>query len=286
MLKAPRPPFLYRYRPIDVGFPPLAEPRPEINGEPQEMGRLEALVKLGAHFFAHPSSFDDPFECRPQFQYDFSKSRTPSHIDNRIKQFDPQASPAKRLLFKAQARRAFGRPRYVESIVNKVVENIGVLCFVERPDNLLMWAHYADAHKGVCLEFDTSEWLFRLAGKVSYSQTYPIVDTASQSPSHLADTIFLTKSAEWAYEQEWRIVSQPGLSSLDLTVQALADALIGPGVHHMPLHLLRRIIFGVNASPENVALVRRWVREANLSVSFARCQIVPGEFRLKILNEK
>jgi hypothetical protein len=185
---------------------------------------------------------------------------------------------------KAQARRVFGKPRYVGSIVNKVLADLGVLCFVERPDNLLMWAHYADAHKGVCLEFDTSDWLFQVAAKVNYSTAYPTVDTANQSPQGLASTIFLTKSVEWEYEQEWRIISQPGLSSRDSRVQAIADAMKGPGIHHMPLCLLRRIIFGVNASNEKIALVRRWVREAGLSVSFARCQIVLGEFRVEVVD--
>ena len=27
----------------------------------------------------------------------------------------------------------------------------------ENPDNLLMWAHYARNHTGLCIEFDTSE---------------------------------------------------------------------------------------------------------------------------------
>lgn len=49
------------------------------------------------------------------------------------------------------------------SVVNSLellrVENIskkGVCCFSEKWDDLLMWAYYADGHKGFCLEFDTN----------------------------------------------------------------------------------------------------------------------------------
>jgi hypothetical protein len=30
-----------------------------------------------------------------------------------------------------------------------------ILCLAERPDNLLMWSHYAQQHAGVVLEFET-----------------------------------------------------------------------------------------------------------------------------------
>lgn len=33
----------------------------------------------------------------------------------------------------------------------------GITCFTRKNDNLLMWAHYADFHKGICLEFDIGE---------------------------------------------------------------------------------------------------------------------------------
>ena len=30
--------------------------------------------------------------------------------------------------------------------------------FSSRPDSILMWSHYSDAHKGVCIEFKTQTW--------------------------------------------------------------------------------------------------------------------------------
>ncbi len=32
--------------------------------------------------------------------------------------------------------------------------SLGVICFSERSDSLLMWSHYADNHNGICIEFD------------------------------------------------------------------------------------------------------------------------------------
>jgi len=41
----------------------------------------------------------------------------------------------------------------------KVIDDFsqrGIACFSTRKDNILMWSHYAEGHKGLCLEFDTN----------------------------------------------------------------------------------------------------------------------------------
>ena len=39
-------------------------------------------------------------------------------------------------------------------------EHIGVLSLTEKPDNLLMWAHYAQQHTGFVIEFDADDLFF------------------------------------------------------------------------------------------------------------------------------
>jgi len=74
-----------------------------------------------------------------------------------------------------------------------------------------MWAHYADSHRGFVIGLDErSEFLSgtqRLPGDirlspVTYSDQRPILSYSTiDSPS-----VFLTKSPEWAYEHEWRLI--------------------------------------------------------------------------------
>ena len=248
------------------------------------MGRLESLIKTGEVYFSHPSNFNDPFECRAQVVYDPKGVNTVKHVNARAKQFFPDASPADRLRLSAQVRRKYSQPRS-EGHENKIIDHrTGLLCLVERPDNLLMWAHYGDSHKGVCLEFDTSEWLLRLAAKIHYSETYPVVDTANQTPEEIMRDTLLRKSQEWEYEQEWRIVSMQGMTSGRPDVQRLYASMHGSGLHHMPNRLLRRIIFGANASEASIALVKSWVDEAGLSCTFSRCRLAHGRFKLELEN--
>lgn len=42
----------------------------------------------------------------------------------------------------------------------KFDEFVGALCLTETPDNLLMWAHYANGHTGFAIEFDVTHPYF------------------------------------------------------------------------------------------------------------------------------
>lgn len=106
-------------------------------------------------------------------------------------------------------------------------------CFTEDKDNERMWSHYADSHKGVCVEYDIKR--LKDDPYCLVKHLYPIVysgdrkiwsDYESLIDSHaslkkaircktgykmtykLDDLlpIFVSKSPAWEYEKEWRIV--------------------------------------------------------------------------------
>jgi hypothetical protein len=45
----------------------------------------------------------------------------------------------------------------LSEVTNVFLKNSSVACFSESCDNFLMWSHYANGHRGVCLEFDIKE---------------------------------------------------------------------------------------------------------------------------------
>ena len=84
---------------------------------------------------------------------------------------------------------------------------MGIMCFTQDHQNLLMWSHYANHHKGFVLEFDTAydvSTLLRVS-KVEYSNEYPILDY-SEMTNDQYKVVLLRKSEGWKYEQEWRMV--------------------------------------------------------------------------------
>ncbi|ATC85919.1 DUF2971 domain-containing protein [Pseudoalteromonas arctica] len=91
-------------------------------------------------------------------------------------------------------------------------------CLTENNNNSLMWAHYGDSYAGCMLGFKHIDKLstpFAAAEKVNYSPNAPIIGSAvdfylyghnleQNKKTRLA--IYHTKSEDWAYEKEWRVV--------------------------------------------------------------------------------
>jgi|SRR5580658_5344823 hypothetical protein len=49
----------------------------------------------------------------------------------------------------------------------------GVLCLSEAPANLLMWAHYADSHRGFVVEFDPASPFFCQRDSIPSAGSWP-----------------------------------------------------------------------------------------------------------------
>lgn len=115
--------------------------------------------------------------------------------------------------------------QFEQNIKNQTEATINdalVTCFSKNHASLLMWAHYADSHKGVCIEYDRPESNDFV--DVIYSERRPKLKLESltryvaavsmvgkeysqeiQSKMFLDSmSPFITKSNEWAYEQEVR----------------------------------------------------------------------------------
>ena len=43
--------------------------------------------------------------------------------------------------------------QYVDIMTN-YVNSLGIFCLSERSDDILMWSHYSNGHRGVCLQFN------------------------------------------------------------------------------------------------------------------------------------
>jgi hypothetical protein len=78
----------------------------------------------------------------------------------------------------------------------------GVLCFSVHWRNPVIWAHYADKHKGLCLGFEIPEDknILKVVKYVSKRLPFPIPPKLSD-----AEAMFFTKYSSWRYEREIRI---------------------------------------------------------------------------------
>ena len=103
---------------------------------------------------------------------------------------------------------------------NRDVRELGVVCLSEVNDSLLMWSHYADAHLGFCIELERNEhsdlgkWDHCLP--VTYQPELPVFSLEELVDKKALARIVATKSEEWAYEKEWRMITKKGDSTVPL----------------------------------------------------------------------
>jgi len=173
-------------------------------------------------WFNAPIRFNDPFDCAlPIFDparltdADFLKAFNHYKNAQPTSQYvldamcpDGMPSQAFRDLIVRSATDGFGERRKI------LLEQRGVACFSAKPLDITMWSHYADGHRGFCLEFDTSIKPFTDAYCVRYADAFPyinpvdiIVEPTSDDPENdLFVASVLTKGACFQYEDEWRIM--------------------------------------------------------------------------------
>lgn len=83
---------------------------------------------------------------------------------------------------------------------------LGILCLTARPDNLLMWSHYASECKGFVVGFDTThEWFLNQRHNGRHYPLTPVSYTRRR-PRRVT-SMFFRKATEWRYEEEWRMLS-------------------------------------------------------------------------------
>lgn len=83
-------------------------------------------------------------------------------------------------------------------------------CFSETNSSLLMWAHYANSHKGFCIGYQFKDIIEKFGVNIfpiTYSNDFLKIDSYDLFCDH--HEIFIKackkKSKEWLYEKEWRL---------------------------------------------------------------------------------
>jgi hypothetical protein len=95
-----------------------------------------------------------------------------------------------------------------------------VACFCEVHDDARMWAHYADSHRGFCVEYPfvalprddlRLRWMMPVIYKPeAFSVSELIIRTGRKPNPFVAYLIAMHKLAKWDYEQEWRMIDAVG----------------------------------------------------------------------------
>ena len=200
-------------------------------------------LSLQKNWIANPQSFNDPMEFRLMNEYDAIKVR--------IEEIN-------------STQRLKNRNR-----LSKMISEFGVVCYsFTHGYNNLMWSHYGDSHKGMCLVFDVTNVNDEAVGiyKVNYVDHFklPEVDLNYTEITLREELlkIVTTKSIDWSYEKEYR---QIFYSKNEYTEYP------GP---------LIRIIFGCQTSKNDIELVINLVRNKYEKITISKSYIDRNSYNL------
>jgi hypothetical protein len=270
--------FLYRYR--------------SLRGYSRE--DVERILAHGQTHFPSPAWFNDPFDCKLPPRIDGTETDKRHWLESSfVPTTYPKLAPTELALkVKELMPRVNDLARqHVEYTQRELVPNSGVLCFNQVGDDLLMWSHYADSHRGICLKFRRSALKFTQVFKEDYPEPYQGQDSTHScvyepAPVDYADSVptvnlllhpfeawgasVFTKSTHWLYEREWRVLVPP---SQDAT---------GHGWHPLLSDALAGVIFGCEINREDEQQLREWLGMGGAQVSLFRAERKHDRFELEI----
>jgi hypothetical protein len=99
----------------------------------------------------------------------------------------------------------------IEQTGSGLAESFSAVCFSHDWDSILMWSHYGDRHKGICLGFDVLEEITRPIDYVRQPILVEnlIVEEGGDFPikdaTNAVNSLLGTKYEGWFYEKEIRV---------------------------------------------------------------------------------
>ena len=221
---------------------------------------IDSLVK-GSIYFAAPDKLNDPFDCKVDVRKSVSNAERYSCACKSKKLMD---------LLNNQA--------FFDKFKLKISE-VGICSFSLELKSVLMWSHYADEHKGMAILYEfpevfLNEGKFIGTVKVRYKEnslTNWFIKKANQLPMNsddlgveLAKKYFASKSPDWGYEKEVRIIRPKQ----------------GPFI--IKKDFIKQICFGLNTPDEDIDLIKAIVAHYKHKVDLCRMVRTDSDFGLDV----
>lgn len=266
------PPFLYKYL-------------------PDNLERL-AMIFVGRKlFFPSPALFNDPFDCALGIKFPSLENLLPEENQlleeyykylAKYEHADTADSPEYRQWLKESLVAGKHRrpdflaktPITLAKIAKNYAHHLGVLSLSADAGNILMWSHYASAHRGVLLQFETSRLIDADSREVrcqpiKYDTEFPTLSefmdaSISDNPRKLWHLFYCRKHEDWKYENEFRIFSDKANNYLDI-----------------PDGMITGLAFGSKTDSKLKQQVRHWLKEGNWSVKTSQAMPSLDSFEIR-----
>lgn len=187
-------------------------------------------------YFPSPLKFNDPFDSKPLVT---SEELTDQDWEKILRKQFQKLVPVEFENRKVRDLIGLGLHKKIEirrKIVDENLEKIGICSFSKSNNDILMWSHYSNGHRGYCLEFDPNKnsEFFESVKPVIYQEEHPTIKPEVDNEGNLKfDYVelinsLLTKSDRWCYEDEFRILnSDEGSKYYTFLPESLTGIILG-----------------------------------------------------------
>lgn len=256
-------PFMYHYQPWNLEW-------------------IDNLLTNRQIYFSQPGFLNDPWDCRPyydaecvdnpadhqaQVDYFVYAGKKQGVEPHKLTEIEKQWRADKELVRK-------GIIQASEQSFEAICAQYRIYCLSPNSDCQLMWGHYAQAHKGVCLEFSTRNDVFCSALKVIYSEEYPKLSFATNDPYENLIPL-LVKSKPWGYENEYRLLSEE-----DEHAKEKETLRTKKGFLTIPDESLKTILVGINTPDEELEKLKKLIKEKNPRITLKRAIRNPHRYKI------
>lgn len=194
-----------------------------------DLAKLDLLLRAERIAMSDPSRFNDPYDCRPSFV--MRPDVPPEQIERLVAfihksakeygslndvQMQQLGAAAQAIRGDATTRQAFLQ-MLSRGFIDSARRHLRLLCFSAGVPgsaagpalfSQLLWSHYADSHRGMCLVFNATKEPISRALQVDYLPAYPTVNLDSEDGIESFPRVgFLAKAECWAYESEYRLIA-------------------------------------------------------------------------------
>lgn len=229
--------------------------------------QLDLILKNKKFYFAKFMELNDPFEFSIKMS-GLDEEGAKNYINDLCYKQEPW--------LRSLLEQCIKRNSYLDLIkdaISRETANMGVFCCSAINDSILMWSHYADSHKGCCIEFDISKDMsfFYFPKPIEYSSEYMKCDFLKDGKPNVKDMTrsLFHKSSDWKYEHEYRIIKADFNGLLRINCKAI-----------------KCIILGCKMSEKDIEDIKKKIIKSKLlrHVKLKRCVIDDSEYKLNFVD--
>lgn len=236
-------------------------------------------------YFSDPKNFNDPLDCSPTLINDLELVNVEKLTHRMILQNQSKEKADKKIQHLRYMSTEYGDNKvdidvqnyYIRMLIQEIkcqldstMKSRGVLSMTSHWNSPLMWSHYANEHKGICIEYDISQAVCKRPKAVDYlgergihlsKVSDYVFNNSINATEEIEHKYFYTKANQWSYEKEWRYVSERQGSTSD------------------PFHL-SAVYFGMRCEYSVISSIVKLLNGSESKISFYKAYACQSTFEI------